>query len=612
MSKTEYYEETIADVINRIDSNQLFLPALQRKFVWKTEQIESLFDSIMQGFPIGTFLFWELNDSKAINDYVFYEFVDHYHVRKSRNEEAILSGRKNIVSVLDGQQRLTSMNIALRGSYRYKIHRKHSSNPDAYPRRLLYLNLLPRRDEDFEYEFKFLTDDEAEIIDANHIWYLVNRVLTWNNSSDLNNEYRTLKDCGSPKIITQNRDVIKDTLRRLYKRLRKDTYITHFDLKDMEIDDVLDIFIRVNSGGTKLSRTDLLMSTITASWERARDEVEDFLDHINDKGRKFNFDIDFIMRTCLVLLDLSVLFKVRSFGAETIQTIRQRWDDIRYATDESVDLLVDFGFDGKTLTSRNAVIPLVYYVYKGGRIKDNERKNWKKYLQHTMMTGFFGSHGDQALANLRNYLRKENGQGEFILTRKSFSFENLKQNLHMTGKTLEITEEDIDDFLEYKKGRQAFVVLSLLYPNLQYNEIKFDQDHIHPAVMFRLRNLRKLGLDDKTIERWIEMKDQIPNLQMMEERKNKVKNRTPFNEWLDKNFYDEKEMKQKEKQRGRSNVGGWDSGPLNQTRNVKTSKEAYLKTNYIPKNISYEHENFEEFFNKRKEILKKELINILS
>ena len=50
------------DVIKRIDSNQLFLPALQRKFVWKTEQIEGLFDSIMQGYPIGTFLFWELND----------------------------------------------------------------------------------------------------------------------------------------------------------------------------------------------------------------------------------------------------------------------------------------------------------------------------------------------------------------------------------------------------------------------------------------------------------------------------------------------------------------------------------------------------------------------
>ena len=579
MAITEYHEETIADVIARIDSNQIFLPALQRKFVWKTEQIESLFDSIMQGFPIGTFLFWELNDRKTIDDYVFYEFVDHYHERKSRNEQAILSGKKKIISILDGQQRLTSMNIALRGSYSYKIHRKHSSNPDAYPKRYLYLNLIPRQDEDFEYEFKFLTEELAQKADEKHVWYLVNKVLRWNSSSDVNEHYSNLKKTNDRKVITKNRNTIKQSLRTLYKRLCRDKYITHFDLMDMEIDDVLDIFIRVNSGGTKLSRTDLLMSTITASWERARDEVEDFLDHINDKGRKFNFDIDFIMRTCLVLLDLSVLFKVRSFGAETIQTIRQRWDDIRYATDESVDLLVDFGFDGKTLTSRNAVIPLVYYVYKGGRIKDNERKNWKKYLQHTMMTGFFGSHGDQALANLRNYLRKENGQGEFILTRKSFSFENLKQNLHMTGKTLEITEEDIDDFLEYKKGRQAFVVLSLLYPNLQYNEIKFDQDHIHPAVMFRLRNLRKLGLDDKTIERWIEMKDQIPNLQMMEERKNKVKNRTPFQEWL-------------------------------QSKN-ESERKIYLEQNFIPDNGSFELQEFGNFFEKRKQALKRQLIDTL-
>ena len=56
MLKTQYYEETISDVIARIDSNDIFLPALQRKFVWDTDQIEKLFDSIMQGFPIGTFL----------------------------------------------------------------------------------------------------------------------------------------------------------------------------------------------------------------------------------------------------------------------------------------------------------------------------------------------------------------------------------------------------------------------------------------------------------------------------------------------------------------------------------------------------------------------------
>ena len=579
MKKTDWYnEEAIASVIKKVNENQIFLPALQRKFVWKTKQIEQLFDSIMQGFPIGTFLFWELNDRKAISDFVFYKFIEEYKENESRNKEAILTGRDNIITVLDGQQRLTSMYIALRGSYRYKIPRKHKSNPNAYPKRYLYLNLLPVQSENSKFEFKFLTEDAAKKFDETHIWYKVNKVLDW-KKVELNEQYKALQEDNDPKLITKNRVVIKETLGNLHDRICKEEYIAHFDLKNKGVDEVLVIFIRVNNGGTTLSKTELLMSTITASWDKSREKVENLLENIN--GRGFKFDIDFIMRSCLVLLDKAVLFRVGSFHTDTIINIKKKWNEISHAIIKSVDLLVDFGFDGLTLTSRNSVIPIIYYIYKGGRSKDQERIELKKYLQHVLLMGFFGSHGDQALANIRDLLRKKNNQGEYKLIMKSFSFDELKNSLNMKGKTLEITEQDIDNFLTYKKGRQAFLVLSMLYSNLRYNEIEFDQDHIHPAVMFRDRRLAELNLNEEKIEQWKIIKDQIPNLQMMEERRNKVKNRTPFNEWLER-ITDPAE------------------------------KEAYLKTNYIPKNISYEHINFEEFFNKRKEILKKELINILS
>jgi len=579
MKKTDWYnEESIASVIKKVNENQIFLPALQRKFVWKTKQIEQLFDSIMQGFPIGTFLFWELNDRKAISDFVFYKFIEEYKENDSRNKEAILTGRDNIITVLDGQQRLTSMYIALRGSYRYKIPRKHKSNPNAYPKRYLYLNLLPIQSVNSKFEFKFLTEDAAKKFDETHIWYKVNKVLDW-KKVELNEQYKALQEDNDPKLITKNRVVIKETLGNLHDRICKEEYIAHFDLKNKGVDEVLDIFIRVNNGGTTLSKTELLMSTITASWVESRDKVENLLENIN--GRGFNFDIDFIMRTSLVLLDKAVLFRVGSFHTDTIINIKKKWNEICHAIIKSVDLLVDFGFDGLTLTSRNSVIPIIYYIYKGGRSKDQERAELKKYLQHVLLMGFFGSHGDQALTNIRDLLRKKNNEGEYKLIMKSFSFDELKNSLKMKGKTLDITEQDIDNFLTYKKGRQAFLVLSMLYSNLRYNEIEFDQDHIHPAVMFRDRKLAELNLNEEKIEQWKIIKDQIPNLQMMEERRNKVKNRTPFNEWLER-ITDPAE------------------------------KEAYLKTNYIPKNISYEHVNFEEFFNKRKEILKKELINILS
>ena len=568
--KKGYSGQTIAETVEVIRKNELFLPALQRKFVWDTPQIEGLFDSIMQGFPIGTFLLWELNDQTAINSNVFYNFIKHYDTRYSRNQKASLSSKKSIVSVLDGQQRLTSLNIALNGTYTYKTPRKRFDNPEAYPKRVLFLNLLPRTGEDFKYEFKFLPDtDQSNQPDK--LWYKVNEVLSWEDASSIDEEYRKLKErAHDKKLVTTNSPVIKKTLRTLYRRIRIDDPLMCFTLKDMGIDDVLDIFIRVNSGGTQLSKTDLLMSTITASWENARDRVEDLLKSINEQGRKFNFDIDFVMRTCLFLLDDPILFRVRSFGPEKINEIKTNWGGIYTAISETVSILNLLGYDGMTLTSRNSVIPIVYHIYKGGDTKTKERNQFKKYLQHALLTGFFGTHGDQALANLRSYLREGSKEDGFKLKRKSFDFDHLKTNLNTPGKTLEITEEDLEDLLQKKKGRQACVVLSILYPQFEYNTKNFDQDHIHPTYFFSFNHLSSIGKGDK-YEEWQTKKDTIPNLQMLEERKNRVKNKREFKDWLDM----ESEIEKKE----------------------------YFEDNYIPLDVSYDIKDFDEFYNKRKELL---------
>ena len=568
--KKGYSGQTIAETVEVIRKNELFLPALQRKFVWDTPQIEGLFDSIMQGFPIGTFLLWELNDQTAINSNVFYNFIKHYDTRYSRNQKASLSSKKSIVSVLDGQQRLTSLNIALNGTYTYKTPRKRFDNPEAYPKRVLFLNLLPRTGEDFKYEFKFLPDTE-QTNQPDKLWYKVNEVLSWEDASSIDEEYRKLKErAHDKKLVTTNSPVIKKTLRTLYRRIRIDDPLMCFTLKDMGIDDVLDIFIRVNSGGTQLSKTDLLMSTITASWENARDRVEDLLKSINEQGRKFNFDIDFVMRTCLFLLDDPILFRVRSFGPEKINEIKTNWGGIYTAISETVSILNLLGYDGMTLTSRNSVIPIVYHIYKGGDTKTKERNQFKKYLQHALLTGFFGTHGDQALANLRSYLREGSKEDGFKLKRKSFDFDHLKTNLNTPGKTLEITEEDLEDLLQKKKGRQAFVVLSILYPQFEYNTKNFDQDHIHPTYFFSFNHLSSIGKGDR-YEEWQTKKDTIPNLQMLEERKNRVKNKREFKDWLDM----ESEIEKKE----------------------------YLEDNYIPLDVSYDIKDFDEFYNKRKGLL---------
>ena len=111
---------TIRETLRRIEQNQYVLPAIQREFVWSPDQICALFDSLLQGYPFGEFLFWQI-DSEHSAEYRYYGFVLDYHQRDNPHcpEARIMPGRP-ITAVLDGQQRLTAFNIGLRGSMAVK------------------------------------------------------------------------------------------------------------------------------------------------------------------------------------------------------------------------------------------------------------------------------------------------------------------------------------------------------------------------------------------------------------------------------------------------------------------------------------------------------------
>lgn len=112
---------TIYNVIQEIDSRRYLLPSIQREFVWGTEQIEKLFDSLMRDYPIHSFLFWKVPKEKT-NEFKFYEFLREYHQKNNRhNLKADTKGSGDIMAVLDGQQRLTSLYIALKGSDRKSV-----------------------------------------------------------------------------------------------------------------------------------------------------------------------------------------------------------------------------------------------------------------------------------------------------------------------------------------------------------------------------------------------------------------------------------------------------------------------------------------------------------
>src|SRR5271169_2646663 len=133
---------TIKEALEAVSKNLYVLPAIQREFVWKPEQIAKLFDSLMQGYPFGTFLFWKVEPASS-NKFKFYGFVQNYHERD--NPHCPLLGtlpNQALTAVLDGQQRLTALNIGLRGSMAVKEPNKWWTNPNAFPKKILRLNLL--------------------------------------------------------------------------------------------------------------------------------------------------------------------------------------------------------------------------------------------------------------------------------------------------------------------------------------------------------------------------------------------------------------------------------------------------------------------------------------
>lgn len=568
-----YQAISIQKIASMIGNNEVYLPAIQRKFVWKTEQIERFFDSVMLGYPIGTFLFWNV-EKKAANDYTFYKFLSKYHERDNYlNEKAPKPEMKeNIIGVLDGQQRLSSLYLALQGTYSYKTPRARWDNDEAFPNRELYFNVLKNsknENDSVTYSFKFLTlsEKEKENENENEFWVPVKIALLWRGANDPINYAR--------EIGLLNSNVAIDNLTLLWQRITQDKVINYFEVINNNLDDILDIFIRVNSGGAVLSKSDLLFSTIVANWEEGREEIEELLKSLNSKGEGFSFDNDFIMRTCLVLMDSPVLFNVKNFKAETVLKIKKNWEEIKISLLNVSDFLVEFGFSKENLISRNAIIPIVYHVYKGGEFTGVEKIEFRKYLITSLLKQIFGGKGDQVLESIRSFMR-EKKESEFNLKNQKFTFNNLKQIKLPADKTFEIDDEDIEEIFTYKKGSYTFMVLSLMYPQLKLSQIKFHQDHIHPVAYFNKKTFSKYNLSEQEQKEWLQFRDTVANLQLLVGKENISKKDTPFISWLEN----------------------------------EDNQVYYKKSNYIPE-VQFEFENFKEFYLQRKILLIEEFKKVI-
>jgi uncharacterized protein with ParB-like and HNH nuclease domain len=353
---------SVADAVRKINERKYVLPAIQREFVWKPDQIVRLFDSLMKGYPIGSFLFWMVPAART-KDYAFYHFVQDYHERDARhNQKAVLTGASDITAVLDGQQRLTALFIGLCGTYAFRKPRVWKTNPNAYPKQRLYVCLtrLPD-DQEFEYDLRFRESSEDFLVDeSGETWFRVGAVLGFSGPFDV---FKALQ-----KRELGNNEVATNVLSNLYQHVMERGTVSAYLEKAPDLDRVLSIFVRVNSGGTVLSYSDLLLSIATAEWKDtdAREAIYQLVDDLNKVGKGFAFTKDFVLKTCLMVADFETRFSTANFSTENMRVIEAKWPLIRETLHQTAQLLASFGLSAETIPSANAVVPIAYYLAQRG------------------------------------------------------------------------------------------------------------------------------------------------------------------------------------------------------------------------------------------------------
>lgn len=208
-------------------------------------------------------------------------------------------------------------------------------------------------------------------------------------------------------------------------------------------------------------------------------------------------------------------------------------------------------------------MPIIYYIYKDGKLDEKSLNEIRKYLIIAQVKQLFGAAGNSALAKTKKAIDQHK------IKKEGFDVSYFKDVEFLAGRRLAISDDDIEKMLSYEKGTAySFMVLSLLYPEIKLNKNDWHQDHMHPYSKFSNKNLNRLGLSAEKILDWKNKANRLPNLQLLEGRENESKNDMDLKIWLKNN-----------------------------------------PAKYLPK-TSYELENFENFYSKRKSYMKKALKSI--
>jgi len=374
--------ETIRKIVSYLNSPDhdggFWLPNIQRPFVWNEDQMARLFDSIMRQYPISTLLVW-----KTTSRIRHRRFIDNYKKTLRLSTFYVPENDDAKRLILDGQQRLQSLFVGLMGSYEgHELHMDILSGDVVAP-------------EDIRYRFAFRQ------VDGDPRWVLF-KDLVFSNERD-NRLARDLVERFPDGLTEDQEGRIEDNVCQISKVFKQDEVVVFQELDSIDNpelygeDDVVEVFIRANAGGTKLGKSDLLFSLLSSSWDESDEQMETLLDAVNRTG--YEFTRDFVLKTCLTLLKTGARYNVDKLrNPDNRKAIVDNWSKITESIRDVKDFLYGKTYvrSDKALPSYLSLIPLIYFRY-------HYPKKWAaaqardEYVLRTLLAGTFSGNPDELI-----------------------------------------------------------------------------------------------------------------------------------------------------------------------------------------------------------------------
>lgn len=483
-----YKPSSLFNLIQAINKG-LFLPHIQRPFVWEEEQMLKLFDSLMRNYPIQTLLFWKTKDE--IKARKFMEEVEWDPDLSDYYEPNVSKAGFEKTFVLDGQQRLQTLYATFAGAIkgadgeRLEAYFDTSSGTAVSDEGLLFTLKFSKAALPLPwYRVADLVGKDAQRV-AEELSDKIN--------DSLDGADDALPEEERPEILDQKarQRRVRRNFGQLVSLLREDK---HFWIQELDgvannytYGTVLDIFVRVNSGGTKLNASDLMFAAMKEGWDEIEEAIEETTELLNSTN--IGFDKTFPLKCLLVVHGRGAEAAAEKFtgadGAKLLEEMKAGWDRAEAAFQELRDFLkLDLKvYAEKVVRSHNSFIPLFEYLYFNPKPNERSRALMRGYYYKAQLFGWYSQGTDQVINGLHSVVGQSCPGG--------FPMQSVKDYFIGRSYPTELSKFHLE------QTRLRFLLLNLVYVD-QMGTSPFDVkykgnephiDHIYPrhALSTKLR-----------------------------------------------------------------------------------------------------------------------------